>query len=77
VIPVSAKVGDVIGTVGALPVALKRRMDKGILIFLGSPLGPALRAGDPEAGSWLRLVKALCLGAEKTRALNAVKLSKV
>ncbi len=77
VIPVSAKVGDVIGTVGALPVALKRRMDKGILIFLGSPLGPALRAGDPEAGSWLRLVKALCLGAEKTRALNAIKLSKV
>ena len=77
VIPVSAKVEDVVGRVGALPVALKRRVDKGILIFLGSPLGPALRAGDPEAGSWLRLVKALCLGAEKTRALNAVKLSKV
>ncbi len=59
VIPVSAKVGDIIGKVGALPVALKRRMDKGILIFLGSPLGPALRAGDLEARSWLRLVTAL------------------
>ena len=59
VIPVSASVGDVIGKIGALPVALKRRMAKGTLIFLGSPLGPALRAGDPEALSWLRLVTAL------------------
>jgi hypothetical protein len=56
VTPVSAKTGDIIGSVGAVPVALKRRMGKGILIFLGSPLGPALRAGDPEAHAWLRLV---------------------
>jgi len=59
VIPVSAREGDVIGQVGALPVALKRRTAKGTLIFLGSPLGPALRAGDSEALSWLRLVTAL------------------
>jgi hypothetical protein len=59
VIPVSASDGDVIGKVGALPVALKRRVARGTLIFLGSPLGPALRAGDPEALSWLRLVTAL------------------
>ena len=59
VIPVSAKVGDVIGTVGALPIALKRPTSKGTLIFLGSPLGPALRAGDSEALSWLRLVTTL------------------
>ena len=59
VIPVSAKVGDVIGTVGALPVALKRCTAQGTLIFLGSPLGPALRAGDSEALSWLRLVTTL------------------
>jgi hypothetical protein len=58
-IPVSASDGDVIGNVGALPVALKRRFGRGTLIFLGSPLGPALRAGDPEALSWLRLVTAL------------------
>jgi hypothetical protein len=56
VTPVSAKTGDIIGSIGAVPVALKRRMGKGILIFLGSPLGPALRAGDPEAHAWLRLV---------------------
>jgi hypothetical protein len=59
VIPVSASDGDVIGKVGGLPVALKRRMAKGTLVFLGSPLGPALRAGDSEALSWLRLVTAL------------------
>jgi hypothetical protein len=59
VVPVSMSDGDVIGKVGALPVALKRRVGRGTLIFLGSPLGPALRAGDPEALSWLRLVTAL------------------
>jgi hypothetical protein len=52
--------GDVIGTVGTLPVALKRRVGKGTLIFLGSPMGPALRAGDPEARSWLRLITSRC-----------------
>ena len=59
VIPVSANAGDVIGRVGPLPVAMKRRLANGTLIFLGSPLGPALRAGDWEARSWLRLVTAL------------------
>jgi hypothetical protein len=59
VIPVSAPVGDVIGKVGMLPVALKKSTAAGTLIFLGSPLGPALRAGDSEARSWLRLITAL------------------
>ena len=59
VLPVSAKAGDLIGMVGALPIALKRRTSGGMLIFLGSPLGPALRAGDPQAQSWLRSVTAL------------------
>jgi hypothetical protein len=58
VIPVLPGEGKVIGKVGALPVALKRRVAKGTLIFLGSPIGPALCAGDPEALSWLRLVTA-------------------
>jgi hypothetical protein len=59
VLPVSAKAGDVIGRVGVLPIALKRRTSGGMLIFLGSPLGPALRAGDPQALSWLLSVTAL------------------
>ncbi len=61
VIPVSSQAGDVIGRAGVLPVALKKCMGKGVLIFLGSPLGPALRAGDPEAQCWLQLVTALSL----------------
>lgn len=45
--------GDVIGTADGLPVALRRRGGSGTLIFLGSPLGPALWAGDAEARRWL------------------------
>lgn len=58
VVPVSAKRGEVIGWAGSLAVAWKRPLGKGTLIFLGSPLGPALRASDPEARSWLESVVA-------------------
>lgn len=58
VISVSARVGDAIGSIGSLAVALKKRVGNGTLIFLGSPLGPALRAGDREAHSWLRAIAA-------------------
>lgn len=58
-IPVSMRAGDVIGKAGALPVALKRHTVGGVLIFLGSPMGPGLLAGDPQARSWLRSVTAL------------------
>src|SRR5262249_7067365 len=59
VILVSAKSGDVIARVRGLPVALKRRVGEGTLIFLGSPMGPLLRAGDPEARSWLQMATAI------------------
>src|SRR5881392_1717682 len=45
--------GEIIARVEGLPVALKRRLGRGHLIFLGSPLGPALWAGDAEARRWL------------------------
>jgi len=45
--------GEVIAWVDGLPVALKRPGGRGNLIFLGSPLGPALWAGDAEARRWL------------------------
>ena len=57
-IPLSPGEGEVVGRVGALPVALRKRMG-GTLVYLGSPLGPALRFGDPEARSWVRLLAAL------------------
>jgi hypothetical protein len=44
--------GEIIARVDGLPVALKRRLGRGDLIFLGSPLGPALWAGDAEARRW-------------------------
>jgi hypothetical protein len=45
--------GDaVIATYAGAPVALRR----GSLIVLGSPIGPALAAGDPDARRWLASV---------------------
>ncbi len=48
-----AHAGEVIASADGLPVALRRRSSRGTLIFLGSPLGPALWAGDAEAKHWL------------------------
>src|SRR5256885_875566 len=45
--------GEIIAWAGDLAVALRRRVGKGTLIYLGSPVGPALWAGDPEAQRWL------------------------
>ena len=53
VVPVGDQPGEVIGRVDGLPVAFKRQVGAGTLIFLGSPLGPALWAGDTEARQWL------------------------
>ena len=44
---------NIIAWAGDLPVAFRRRVGKGLLIYLGSPVGPALWAGDPEARRWL------------------------
>jgi hypothetical protein len=59
VVPVSANHSDVIATLDTLPVAVRRRVGKGTLISLGSPMGPALRAGDLQAHSWLQSVATL------------------
>jgi hypothetical protein len=50
VTPISVESGDVIGYAGHLPVAARRER----FIFLGSPIGPALLAGEREAHSWFR-----------------------
>jgi len=49
-------IGDNIAWAGELPVALKRRVGAGTLIYLGSRGGPALWAGDVEAKRWLHAV---------------------
>jgi hypothetical protein len=48
VVPVAAASAKIIGTIGAIPVAARL----GRLIFLGSPIGPSLLAGDREAHLW-------------------------
>jgi hypothetical protein len=58
VVPLAAQAGEVIGFAGTLPVALRKRIGKGTVIFLGSPLGPHLYAGDPQAVGWLQSVLA-------------------
>lgn len=56
VVPVADQPGEVIGRVGKMAVALRRRVGKGTLIYLGSPLGPAIWAGDRQARRWLQQV---------------------
>jgi hypothetical protein len=48
VVPVRAPARDVIATIDGIPVAARR----GKLVFLGSPIGPAMLAGDREAHFW-------------------------
>ena len=52
VVPVASQSGEVIATANGLSVALERRWERGTLIFLGAPLGPALLFGDAEARQW-------------------------
>jgi len=56
IVPVDAHDGERIASVEEITVALARRSGRGMLIFLGSPLGPALWAGDTEARRWLHEV---------------------
>jgi hypothetical protein len=53
VTPISSTKGRVIARWGELPVAWSKLVGAGTLIFVGSPIGPALRAGDAEAHSLL------------------------
>ena len=54
VIPLSSPSGRPIAHWKEFPVAWSRPVGAGMLIFLGSPLGPALRAGDSDAYSVFR-----------------------
>ena len=56
VVPVVAPGSEVVGRVGELAVASRKPVGRGHLIFIGSPMGPALRARDPECRQWLELL---------------------
>jgi hypothetical protein len=53
-VPLSRPPGHVIASVDGSPVAGRRKVGKGTLVFLGSPLGPLLWSGDSQAHSWFR-----------------------
>jgi hypothetical protein len=55
-IPVHCTHGEPIARFEGLPVAVKRNLGIGMLVFLGSPLGPHLLAGDREAQMWLKTI---------------------
>lgn len=62
VLPLTARDGETIARVGGVPVAVRRRMDSGAMIVLGSLLGPALLAEDLEARRWLGEVLRTAIG---------------
>jgi hypothetical protein len=53
-VPVDPGDGETIAWFGDLPVAARRRIGKGTLVYLGSPLGPHFLSDDREASHWLR-----------------------
>ncbi len=62
VVPVRAGPGQAIGEIEGLAVGVRCEVGKGSLVFLGSPLGPGLWAGEREARRWFR---ALCREANE------------
>jgi len=53
VVPVPTEAAEIIGMIGNMPVAARL----GRLIFLGSPIGPSLLAGDREAHLWFNALR--------------------
>lgn len=64
---IAVRGGKVVGRIGGVPVAALQRSGGGALLFLGSPVGPALWHADPEAGAWLASV----LGQPPTSAARS------
>jgi len=63
--------GEAIGCLGGLPVAALRRAGAGALLFLGSPVGPALGSGDPQARAWLSSVLSAALSLSRRKASSS------
>ena len=59
IMPVAPQPGTIIGRVRGIPVGLARNVGRGTLVYLSSPLGPALWTEDAEATLWLTSILAL------------------
>ena len=68
---VSVRGGEAVGRLGALPVAALQRAGAGALLFLGSPVGPALGSGDPQAHAWLSSVLAAAISLGRRTASSS------
>lgn len=71
IVPVCARDGEGIARIEDTEdttVAIARRRGRGMIVFLGSPIGPSLWAGDVEARRWLDEV--LALGSPHERRLT-------
>ena len=80
IVPVCARDGERIAQVEDTTVAVARRRGRGMIVFLGSPIGPALWAGDVEARHWLDEVLALaspheCLTIQRSQLTASSWLS--
>ena len=62
--PVSCETSEAIGAIAGRRVAVRRRLGRGVLVFLGSPIGPALAIGDRDAHHWLNSLMALAAPRE-------------
>jgi hypothetical protein len=70
--------GSAVARLGDIPVASRVRLGQGAFIFLGSPLGPHLAFGDPEAQTLLQALIALAISFQapafsKSPVLSAAK----
>jgi hypothetical protein len=54
--PIEADGNDVIARAGGMPIAVRKEIGKGGIIYIGTPLGPLLPSGDREA---IQLARAL------------------
>lgn len=60
IIPISCEPGDTVARFNGFAVAVRKRIGRGMLVFLGSPLGPHLWAGDRQARQWLAALCTSC-----------------
>ena len=68
IVPVGASDGECIARIDDSTVAIARGRGRGTIVFLGTPIGPSLWAGDVEARRWLDEV--LALGSPHERSLT-------
>lgn len=55
-VSVDPRSAEPIATAGAQVAAVRRRLGRGNVVYLGSPLGPMLLADDPQAVLWVRSI---------------------